>query len=32
MAGPHVMGVVALKWSAIPALIGDIERTDVNPL
>ena len=27
MAGPHVVGVVALMWSANPALIGDIERT-----
>lgn len=27
MAGPHVAGVVALMWSANPALIGDIERT-----
>jgi subtilisin family serine protease len=26
-AGPHVAGVVALMWSANPALIGDIERT-----
>jgi len=28
MAGPHVAGVVALMWSANPALIGDIDRTD----
>ncbi len=27
MAGPHVVGVVALMWSANPALIGDIQRT-----
>ncbi len=27
MAGPHVVGVVALMWSANPALIGDIDRT-----
>jgi hypothetical protein len=27
MAGPHVVGVVALMWSAQPKLIGDIERT-----
>jgi subtilisin family serine protease len=27
-AGPHVTGVVALMWSANPALIGDIERTE----
>jgi subtilisin family serine protease len=27
MAGPHVVGVVALMWSANPGLIGDIERT-----
>ena len=27
MAGPHVAGVVALIWSANPALIGDIART-----
>jgi subtilisin family serine protease len=28
MAGPHLAGVVALLWSANPALIGDIERTE----
>jgi subtilisin family serine protease len=28
MAGPHVAGVVALVWSANPALVGDIERTE----
>jgi subtilisin family serine protease len=28
MAGPHVAGVVALMWSAQPALIGDIDRTE----
>jgi len=28
MAGPHVAGVVALIWSAQPALIGDIDRTE----
>ena len=27
MAGPHVVGVVALMWSANPALIGDIDAT-----
>jgi hypothetical protein len=27
MAGPHVVGVVALMWSANLKLIGDIERT-----
>jgi subtilisin family serine protease len=27
-AGPHVAGVVALMWSANPALIGEIERTE----
>jgi subtilisin family serine protease len=27
-AGPHITGVVALMWSANPALIGDIERTE----
>lgn len=28
MAGPHVVGVVALIWSAQPDLIGDIEATE----
>ncbi len=28
MAGPHVAGVVALLWSAEPALIGDIDATE----
>ncbi|HEX8991999.1 MAG TPA: S8 family serine peptidase [Anaerolineales bacterium] len=28
MAGPHVAGVVTLMWSANPALIGDIDRTE----
>jgi subtilisin family serine protease len=28
MAGPHLVGVVALMWSANPALIGDIDRTE----
>ena len=28
MAGPHVAGVVALLWSADPALAGDIDRTE----
>lgn len=28
MAGPHVAGVVTLIWSANPALIGDIDRTE----
>ncbi|MFF5081584.1 S8 family serine peptidase [Actinoplanes sp. NPDC000266] len=27
MAAPHVAGVVALMWSAVPALIGDLPRT-----
>jgi subtilisin family serine protease len=27
MAGPHVVGVVALIWSAQPKLIGNIDRT-----
>ena len=28
MAGPHTVGVVALMWSANPALIGNIDRTE----
>jgi len=28
MAGPHVVGAVALLWSANPALMGDIDRTE----
>lgn len=28
MAGPHITGVVALMWSANPALIGNIEATE----
>ncbi|MBL8045506.1 MAG: S8 family serine peptidase [Anaerolineales bacterium] len=28
MAGPHVVGVVALMWSANPKLIGAIENTE----
>lgn len=28
MAGPHVAGIVALMWSANPALLGDIDRTE----
>jgi subtilisin family serine protease len=28
MAGPHVVGAVALLWSAVPSLIGDIDRTE----
>ncbi|MEV4618312.1 S8 family serine peptidase [Asanoa sp. NPDC049573] len=27
MAGPHVAGVVALLWSARPALVGDVAKT-----
>lgn len=28
MAGPHLVGVVALIWSANPELIGNIDRTE----
>jgi len=28
MAGPHVAGAVALLWSADPALVGDVDRTE----
>ena len=28
MAGPHVVGVVALLWSAKPELIGKIDETE----
>jgi subtilisin family serine protease len=28
MAGPHVVGAVALLWSADPALVGDIDHTE----
>ena len=28
MAGPHLVGVVALMWSANPQLIGNIDRTE----
>ena len=28
MAGPHVAGAVALLWSAVPSLIGDIDATE----
>jgi subtilisin family serine protease len=28
IAAPHVTGAVALLWSAFPALIGDIDRTE----
>jgi subtilisin family serine protease len=28
MAGPHLAGVVALMWSANPALKGDVDRTE----
>jgi hypothetical protein len=27
MAGPHVVGQVALMWSANPKLIGDFDKT-----
>ena len=29
MAGPHVAGLAALLWSANPALIGDIDATEM---
>jgi hypothetical protein len=28
MASPHVVGIVALVWSANPGLIGDVDRTE----
>lgn len=28
MASPHVAGAVALLWSAVPALVGDIDMTE----
>lgn len=28
MAGPHLVGVIALMWSANPSLIGNIDRTE----
>ncbi len=28
MAGPHVVGTVALLWSAAPRLIGDVDTTE----
>jgi subtilisin family serine protease len=28
MAAPHVAGAVALLWSAVPALVGDVDRTE----
>jgi hypothetical protein len=28
MAGPHIVGVVTLMWSAQPKLIGNIDRTE----
>src|SRR5262249_18458912 len=28
MAGPHLVGVVALMWSTNPALVGNIDRTE----
>ncbi|HEX2417679.1 MAG TPA: S8 family serine peptidase, partial [Micromonosporaceae bacterium] len=29
MAGPHVAGAVALLWSAVPELVGDVDRTEL---
>jgi subtilisin family serine protease len=29
MAGPHVAGAVALLWSAVPDLIGDVDATEL---
>jgi len=28
MAGPHVAGAVALLWSAVPRLVGDVDTTE----
>ena len=28
MAGPHVVGTVALLWSAAPCLVGDVDATE----
>jgi len=28
MAGPHVAGTVALLWSAVPGLVGDVDTTE----
>lgn len=28
MASPHLAGAVALLWSAVPSLVGDIDRTE----
>ena len=28
MASPHLAGAVALLWSAVPSLIGDVDRTE----